>query len=54
MQLNAGGIYFMAFVIKKKLKKEKKNSRKQPLYLKIHTKAKETQEILGENSVCLC
>lgn len=57
MQLNAGGILYGICHKKKNLKKEKKNSRKQPVIFENTYQSKRNpreEEILGEIRVCLC
>lgn len=51
MQLNAGGIYFMVFVIKKKIKKKKKNSHKQPVIFENTYQSKRNPRDIGGKSV---
>lgn len=48
MQLNAGGIYFMAFV---KKKKNKKNSHKQPVIFENTYQSKRNPRDIGGKSV---
>lgn len=50
MQLNAGGIYFMALVIKK-IKKKKKNSHKQPVIFENTYQSKRNPRDIGGKSV---